>query len=472
MLFNSLEYALFLPIVFLLYWFVLGGSRRGQNLLLLTAGYVFYGWWDWRFLSLLFLSSVVDYTAARVISEAKEPRLRRACILASLTFNLGLLATFKYFNFFIDSFADLMRVMGVQVNLWSLTVVLPVGISFYTFQSISYTLDVYFGKCRATRDPITFLAYVSFFPQLMAGPIERARHLLPQFERVHRFDPSLATEGCRQIVWGLFKKMVIADNAAIAADRIFASYQTASTPELILGVIYFAFQIYGDFSGYSDIALGSAKLFGVRLIRNFHYPYFSRNMAEFWRRWHISLSSWFRDYVYIPLGGSRNGQFVAARNLFIVFLLSGLWHGANWTFIVWGLLNAAFILPSYLARSEVRPFVLGERWTYAEYIGLSLTFLGACVGWVFFRSMSVSDAWSFLSRIVWSGSYARLNVSLFPLVGIIVLVALEWRAKHLEYPLAKVPSDRGRRWLVYLALWVAILTLSPREGATFIYFQF
>ena len=472
MLFNSFEYALFLPAVFLLYWFVLRGHRRGQNLLILAASYVFYGWWDWRFLSLLLLSSIVDYASARIISEAREQRVRFACLCASMTFSLGLLGTFKYFNFFVGSAAELLASLGFQVNPWSLNVILPVGISFYTFQSISYTLDVYYGKCKATNEPITFLTYVSFFPQLVAGPIERARDLLPQFETSRRFDYAVAVDGCRQVVWGLFKKMVVADNAAIAADRVFANYQNATAGELVLGVIYFAFQIYCDFSGYSDIALGSAKLFGVRLVRNFHYPYFSRNMGEFWRRWHISLSRWFRDYVYIPLGGSREGPALAARNILIVFLLSGLWHGANWTFVIWGALNALFILPTLWVRTESGPFVAGARFSAAEYLGLLLTFTGACLGWVFFRSPSVTDAWQYLARMSAAAGGSGLGISLMPLAGIALLVMIEWRRKHLDYPLAEVSPNLYLRWGTYLALWIAILTFSPREGATFIYFQF
>jgi len=324
MLFNSIEFAIFLPIVFILYWFVTNRDLRVQNLLLLVASYVFYGWWDYRFLSLIVFSSIVDYSIGLQMSKTDAQNKRKLLLFASLCVNLGLLGFFKYYNFFIDSFVDAFTFFGHSINPDRLNIILPVGISFYTFQTLSYTIDVYKRKLEPTKDILSFFAFVSFFPQLVAGPIERATNL----------------DGMRQILWGLFKKVAIADNCAVFVNLIFANSADHSGSTLFIGAILFAFQIYCDFSGYSDIAIGTARLFGFNLMKNFAFPYFSRDIAEFWRRWHISLSTWFRDYLYIPLGGSRGSNYVKIRNTFIIFIVSGFWHGANWTFIVWGFLNA------------------------------------------------------------------------------------------------------------------------------------
>jgi len=346
MLFNSLEFLLFLPIVFVLYWFVFK-KLHFQNILILVASYVFYGWWDWRFLSLILLSTIIDYTLGLQIKRTTQIKKRKLLLGVSLFFNLGMLGFFKYYNFFIDSWIEAWAGFGVTMHASSLNIVLPVGISFYTFQTLSYTIDVYRGKLEPTKDFISFASFVSFFPQLVAGPIERATNLLPQFYKKRSFSYDNAVSGMKLILWGLVKKVVIADSCAILVNKIFENYHTESGLALCMGAVYFAFQIYCDFSGYSDIAIGTSRLFGFKLMRNFNYPYFSRDIAEFWRRWHISLSTWFRDYLYIPLGGSRGSKMFQLRNVFIIFLVSGFWHGANWTFIAWGGLNALFFYHYY-----------------------------------------------------------------------------------------------------------------------------
>ncbi|MBU1908629.1 MAG: MBOAT family protein, partial [Verrucomicrobia bacterium] len=345
MLFNSIDFAVFLPLVFLLYWFVFQRNLRLQNLFLVVVSYVFYGWWDWRFLFLIAFSTLVDYVVGRGLAGEERVGRRRLLVGISLAANLGLLGFFKYYNFFLDNFVAAFTFFGHPLQARSLNIILPVGISFYTFQTLSYTLDVYARRMKANRDPVAFWAYVSFFPQLVAGPIERATRLLPQFLVPRRFNESAAVDGLRQILWGFFKKLVIADTCAVHVNRIFQDCGAYSGSTLFLGVFLFAFQIYSDFSGYSDIAIGTARLFGFDLMRNFAFPYFSRDHAEFWRRWHISLSTWFRDYLYVPLGGSRGSLAQRVRNTFIIFLVSGFWHGANWTFLVWGALNALYFLP-------------------------------------------------------------------------------------------------------------------------------
>lgn len=349
MLFNSPEFALFLPVVFCLYWFIFAPlGLQVQNAFILVASYIFYGWWDWRFLFLIAFSSLIDFQVAKTLSRASNELSRRYLLALSLATNLGLLFLFKYYGFFAESLDSAFQSLGVTLDLPTLKLILPVGISFYTFQTLSYTIDVYRRQLEASNNAISFFAYVSFFPQLVAGPIERASFLLPQFQKPRVFKDETASEGCRQILWGLFKKVVVADTCGAYSDEIFKNYQDFSSPILLMGAALFAVQIYGDFSGYSDVAIGLARLFGFELKDNFRYPYFSRDIAEFWRRWHISLSTWFRDYLYIPLGGSRGNLFFRIRNVFAIFLVSGFWHGANWTFIIWGLLNALYFIPLML----------------------------------------------------------------------------------------------------------------------------
>ena len=389
MLFNSLDFAIFLPIVFLLYWFVAQKNLRLQNSVIVVASYIFYGWWDWRFLSLITFSTVVDYLVGKKLGTEDKQLKRKVLLCTSIIVNVGLLGFFKYYNFFLENFIDAFSLFGMQINANSLNIILPVGISFYTFQTLSYTIDVYKKKLEPTKDFIAFSAFVCFFPQLVAGPIERATNLLPQFYKKRTFEYHKAVDGMRQILWGLFKKVVIADNCAEFANQIFNNSADMNGSTLVLGAIFFTFQIYGDFSGYSDIAIGTSRLFGFDLKQNFATPYFSRDIAEFWRRWHISLSTWFRDYLYIPLGGSRGGTWMKVRNTFAIFLVSGFWHGANWTFIIWGALNAIYFLPLLLTNNNRKNLgVVAEGKllpSFRELFAMLITFILTVFAWIFFR---------------------------------------------------------------------------------------
>ena len=482
MLFNSPEFLLFLPIVFGLYWFVVQRNLRAQNVLLVLASYVFYGWWDWRFLGLIAFSTVVDYFVGLRIEAAAEKRAKKQWLAVSLLVNLGLLAYFKYANFFIESWVDAWAAAGVTMHVSSLKVILPVGISFYTFQTLSYSIDVYRGNLKPTRSLINFAAFVSFFPQLVAGPIERATRLLPQIENRREFKYEEGVAGLRLILWGMFKKVVVADTCAIFANDIFANYTEYSGPTLMLGVVYFAFQIYGDFSGYSDIAIGTAKLFGIQLMTNFKTPYFSRDIAEFWRRWHISLSTWFRDYLYIPLGGSRVGKWKAVRNVFVIFLVSGFWHGANWTFIAWGGIHAALFLPLLLRGTNRRytSDTIGEgRWLPSgrEFLGMAWTFSMVCVAWVFFRAESVGEAVGYLSRIltssfeidyIWDEHKFSKKITVYIFIMLTTDLLIEtnsWCMKHKMY------SRLTRGALYYIAIFLLIMEWR-NATSDFIYFQF
>tara|TARA_R110002072_G_scaffold30097_11_gene94407 strand:+ start:1437 stop:2981 length:1545 start_codon:yes stop_codon:yes gene_type:complete len=511
-----------------------------QNAFILLASYVFYGWWDWRFLGLIIASSAVDYLCGLKMgdstslrggttrqSDSKENRLlqvgndsnnsesavnlrndeydtghlsavadrtsviknsrlpssvsglfhgRKLYLTISLVFNLGLLAFFKYFNFFIDSAAELISTIGFQPHISTLNLILPVGISFYTFQTLSYSIDVYRGNLKPTKDPVAFFTFVAFFPQLVAGPIERASNLLPQFFKKREFIYQQGSDGMKLILWGLFKKMVIADNCALIVNPIFENYQTASGLELIMGAVLFAFQIYGDFSGYSDIAIGVAKLFGFDLMTNFRTPYFSRDIAEFWRRWHISLSTWFRDYLYIPLGGSRVPKAKAIRNIFIVFLVSGFWHGANWTFIVWGGIHAALFIPIFLIGKNRAHLHEGEHLipSFKEVLQMALTFSMVCIAWVFFRVDAVGDAWGYLSGLfvnplipknfAWLGYDIRIALILF--------LALEWVGRYQINWLARL-EGKWFRYPAYITTGFLIVFWGVfTEAKEFIYFQF
>lgn len=478
MLFNSLAFAVFLPLVFGLYWAVQRRSLRLQNALVLAASYLFYGWWDWRFLGLIVVSSIVDYSVGRAMGqEGASDRQRRILLWTSVGVNLGILGFFKYFNFFIDQFAALVSTVGLDPNLPFLRVVLPVGISFYTFQTMSYTIDVYRRQMEPTRDAVAFFAYVAFFPQLVAGPIERARSLLPQFLERRRFDMDVAKDGARHMLWGLFKKVVIADNLAPIVDQIYGGWETASGATLALGTLFFAIQIYCDFSGYSDIAIGCARLFGFRLMRNFAYPYFSRDIGEFWRRWHISLSTWFRDYVYIPLGGSRVGS--RARhltNLIVTFTVSGFWHGASWNFVVWGFLNGIYYLPLVIAgRNKQHTGTVADRRllpTFKESRQMLVTFAMACLAWVFFRAETMGDALGILA-----GTFTRswLDVPRAAILGlgyVVVVLVAEWTQRDKEHFLQVGHLRRWQRWTLYYAVVAGILLFRQEQVASFIYFQF
>lgn len=478
MLFNSIEFAIFLPIVFVLYWFVANKNYRLQNLLIVISSFVFYGWWDWRFLFLMIFSAGIDFIAGLKIEQTGNQKTKKAFLFLSVFTNLGILGVFKYFNFFIDNFVRAFSFLGYQINPVSLEVILPVGISFYTFQALSYTIDVYKDRLPAVKEPVAYFAYISFFPQLVAGPIERATNLLPQFYKARRFDYDNAVNGMRQILWGLFKKIVIADNCSIYANEIFSNYRHYSGSTLLLGSFFFAFQIYCDFSGYSDIAIGSARLFGFSLMRNFAYPYFSRDIAEFWRRWHISLSTWFRDYVYIPLGGTKVRRHIQIRNILIVFLISGFWHGASWTFIVWGLLNALYFLPLLIFgkhRSNINIAAEGKLLpSIVEFIQISLTFLLTSIAWIFFRSKSLSDSFAYISGIFSKSLFTVPEVFPKSFIAIILaFVLVEWLQREKQHALhvesLKIP--RLAVWGFYLLL-ILIIFLYGGTQQQFIYFQF
>tara|TARA_Y100000768_G_C23959637_1_gene674629 strand:+ start:16 stop:1446 length:1431 start_codon:yes stop_codon:yes gene_type:complete len=476
MLFNSLEFLIFLPSVFLLYWFVFQKNLRVQNLLLLISSYVFYAWWDYRFLSLIFLSTVVDYFVGLKIYDSKEKNIKKSYLFASILFNLGLLGFFKYFNFFIDSWIDLLGAIGYeQKSTWTLNIVLPVGISFYTFQTMSYSLDIYYRKLKPTKDFLSFASFVSFFPQLVAGPIERASNLLPQIlnERVFKYEQGV--KGLRLILWGMFKKVVIADSLAPHVDGIFNNYATLDGGVLLLGLIYFSFQIYCDFSGYSDIAIGVSKLFGFKLMSNFKFPYFSRDIGEFWRRWHISLSTWFRDYLYIPLGGSKGGKWSSIRNIFIIFIVSGFWHGANWTFIMWGLTHAILYIPLFLQGKNRRfntPIFLNNNYlqNLREIYQMGFTFFSTMIAWVFFRSKSVGDGLDYLIKMIINFSTPGENLGgIFFLTIFIVFEILNMGNEQ------NVFSFRSKflRMFSYLIISILIIFyIFPEKDNEFIYFQF
>jgi alginate O-acetyltransferase complex protein AlgI len=476
-LFNSIDFAIFLPIVFILYWFVVNNNLKLQNLLIVGASYLFYGWWDYRFLSLIIFSTLVDYFVGLKLSKEERPHIRKVLLWTSILVNLGFLGFFKYYNFFLDNFVTAFAFFGTELSARSLNIILPVGISFYTFQTLSYTIDVYKRKLEPTKNVIAFAAFVSFFPQLVAGPIERATNLLPQFYTKRIFEYSKAVDGLRQILWGLFKKIVIADNCAEFANLIFNNSNNYSGSTLVLGALFFTFQIYGDFSGYSDIAIGTSRLFGFNLMRNFAFPYFSRDIAEFWRRWHISLSSWFRDYLYIPLGGSQGGTWMKVRNTFIIFIVSGFWHGANWTFIVWGALNALYFLPLLLLKKNRQNIEIVAQGKYLpsikEFINIITTFSLTVLGWIFFRANNLSHAFDYLSQIFSSSFFKYPEILPIKIMAVVVsFIIVEWIGRDSQYALSRLDRfPQIVRFSAYSTLMLMILILSG-EQQEFIYFQF
>lgn len=478
MLFNTFNFAIFLPIVFILYWFVANRSLRWQNILLLVSSYFFYSCWDWRFLFLLMFSTFLDYGTGIKMQYSKTDFQKKFWFWLSIIINLGFLGVFKYYNFFADSFAEMMRAFGFQVNPAMLSIILPVGISFYTFHGLSYVIDIYKNRITAEKNFVDYAVFVSFFPLLVAGPIERATHLLPQIKAPRKFDYGRAADGMRQILWGLFKKVVIADQFAEFANIAFNNPGEHSGLSLLIGAVCFAFQIYGDFSGYSDIALGTARLFGIDLLKNFSYPYFSRDIAEFWRRWHISLSTWFRDYLYIPLGGSKGGTLMKVRNTFIIFLVSGFWHGANWTFIIWGLLNALYIMPSIVLntnRNNLNIVAEGKILPSLKETGaMLLTFFLAVIAWIFFRAESVTLALQYIGRI-FSSDFVGLTFEVKPKFYIILLLFIitEWAGRHENFAIEKLGLKwpKTLRYTFYYALILTILWFGGNEQQ-FIYFQF
>lgn len=485
MLFNSIDFAIFLPIVFLLYWFVTNKNLKLQNLLIVVASYIFYGWWDWKFLSLIVFSTLVDYTVGQLLHIETKATKRKLLLWISIIVNLGFLGFFKYYNFFLDNFISAFSLFGTEIKANTLNIILPVGISFYTFQTLSYTIDVYKRKLEPTKDFIAFSAFVSFFPQLVAGPIERASNLLPQFYKKRTFDYAKAVDGMRQILWGLFKKIVIADNCAFFANEIFNNSADLNGSTLVLGALFFTFQIYGDFSGYSDIAIGTSRLFGFDLKQNFAFPYFSRDIAEFWRRWHISLSTWFRDYLYIPLGGSRGGTKMKIRNTFIIFIVSGFWHGANWTFIVWGALNAIYFLPLLLTnnnRNNLEVVAYGRYLpSFREMLSILGTFGLTVLAWVFFRAENIGHALQYLSGIFSNTLFKfpelPLNTSIRKAALVAALTMLfifiEWLGRKDDYAIHGIGLKLKRpfRYAFYYGIIFLIFWFGGKEQE-FIYFQF
>lgn len=534
MLFNSIEYLFFLPIVFCIYW-LLRKHLRLQNIFVLLASYVFYGWWDWRFLILIAFTSLCSYASGLLILGGKQKHgipqslnsdlhsidqqsareqapgqptaqsyvadtlpdtsqkhayalnkhQKRPCgvgakfwLWVNIAINIGILAIFKYYDFFVSEFGAL---FSVNTDSLLLRVILPVGISFYTFQALSYSIDVYRGNIKPTKDIIAFFAYISFFPQLVAGPIERATNLLPQFLQNRKFNYDQGIDGMRQILWGLFKKIVIADSCAVYVNQVWADYANQSGSTLLLASILFTFQIYGDFSGYSDIAIGTAKLFGIKLMRNFNNPYFSPDIAEFWRRWHISLTSWFRDYVYIPLGGSRPNvvygvrctveskkKLIIARNVMIVFLLCGLWHGANWTYMLWGLYHVALFLPLIIMGKNRKSREKSRESRVKRISRMLLTFALVTIGWIIFRAPTVADAWGYVSTICTAGwSQTGMNYTIWMALALIgVMLGFEWHYRNTNI----VPLPRNI-WISY-TLIALIWWFAGHHTTDFIYFQF
>ncbi len=520
MLFNSIEFAFFLPIVFLLYWFLTPSGTNGpryslfrywhvseqtalriQNAFVLIASYIFYGWWDWRFLLLIAFTSFCSWGSGLLIGQSVSSvqsvdgrKKAKAWMIANIVLNLGILAVFKYYDFFVSEFGQL---FGISTDSLLLKIILPVGISFYTFQALSYSIDVYRQKIEPTKDIIAFFAFIAFFPQLVAGPIERATNLLPQFLNKRTFSYDQATDGMRQILWGLFKKIVVADNCATYVYQVWATYDTQTGSTLLLAAVLFTFQIYGDFSGYSDIAIGTAKLFGIKLMRNFNNPYFSRDIAEFWRRWHISLTTWFRDYVYIPLGGSRPEipahiqnpdrykKWIIVRNTFVIFLLSGFWHGANWTFIAWGAYHALLFLPLILLgknRKYTNQIAEGRLLpTWKESLQILCTFLLVVLGWIIFRAETITQAWEYICGMLQFGtlraSYRFFlpneNIIYPTNLYIILMIVIEWLQRNKQHGLEVIDAPKYN-WLRVIFYYILILLIISNAGTkqTFIYFQF
>lgn len=482
MLFNSFEFLVFLPIVFLLYWLVFKW-RQTQNVFIVVASYVFYGWWAWRFLVLIFITTLLSYLSGILIERYRD-KAKWICG-TNIAINIGILCYYKYVNFFADNLEALINQFGYQLDWVTLDVILPVGISFYTFQALSYTIDVYRRDTNATKDFIAFTSFISFFPQLVAGPIERSTNLLPQFLKPRRFDYTNAVIGMRQILWGFFKKLIIADNCAQLANSIFDNYQDCNASLLLLGALFFTFQIYGDFSGYSDIAIGTARLFGVNLMKNFNLPYFSRDIAEFWRRWHISLNKWFIDYVYIPLGGSRGTKAMVIRNILIVFFLSGLWHGANWTFVVWGLYNGIIIaLLTLLNLNHKRSAIISEKRFFPplkEFVQIFITFVLVVIGWIFFRAEDLTQAVDYIANLCNSSivsipnfrdlglSFIKLTYTLF---FIVLLQLIDWIQRKQDFGL-EISNVKYRpiRWSIYI-IFLLIFSVFAGGQEAFIYFQF
>lgn len=478
MSFDSLEFAVLLVSTFLVYWLIFKKSLRAQNFLLLCVSYVFYGFWNWELLGLIILSSVVDYSIGLLLHKSESARSRKIYLLISLFTNLGLLGYFKYANFFIESFVSLLATLEISTDVSTLSIILPVGISFYTFQTLSYTIDIYRREMKPTKDIVSFFTYVAFFPQLVAGPIERAKKLLPQFHQERIFEYEKAINGLGQILWGLFKKMVIADRLGHFIYLLYSDPSEHTGSTLLVGAVLFAIQVYCDFSAYSDIAIGSAKLLGFQLSKNFNFPYFSRSIPEFWQRWHISLSTWCRDYIYIPLGGNRGTKFRQYRNTIITFTIMGLWHGSNFTFIMFGLVNGLIFLPSILKKNKtIQSATVAEGRmlpTLKELWQMSSTFLVLILTMVWFRSYSIDNALEYFS-ILFSSSLFQFPIGI-PKISVllaVVFIGFEWIARNTDFTLEIIIKKKPSFivWTIYIVLFLTIYFFrSPSQE--FIYFQF
>ncbi len=482
MLFNSLEFLLFFPIVYILYWFVFNKNLRNQNILIMVASYLFYGWWSWKFLFLLFISTLLDYLYGFGVASPNRKKARMFLWL-SVVNNLGILGVFKYYNFFAVEFQRAFEAVGIHTNPTLLNIALPVGISFYTFHGMSYVFDLYRKKREPVTNFIDYAVFVSFFPLLVAGPIERADHLLPQVQRPRVFDYRQSVDGCRLLLWGMFKKVVIADTLAVVADNCFNDYTHLGAFPLIIGVLAFSFQIYGDFSGYSDIAIGTSKMFGFELLSNFKVPYFSRNIAEFWRRWHISLSSWFRDYLYIPLGGSKGGKWMSVRNVFIIFLVSGFWHGASWNFIIWGFIHACCFLPLLLAdrnRAYVSEVVAQNRMlpNMKELMQMIATFGIVCLAWIFFRAPDISTSVGYIQRIVQDAIHHPSQFLKMPvgaktlLMYSLPLLFIDWKIRRDTRDVVYFKNKIVVNIILFITIYFLLQQIVLKENTSFIYFQF
>jgi len=479
MLFNSIDFMIFMPIVFCVYWALNKTNVRVQIFFLLAASYFFYAWWDWRFLSLILICSLVNFFAGVLLMKNEREKIRKIVLIISCLVCFGILGVFKYYNFFVTSFVDAFSLLGIKMQPHTLNLILPVGISFYTFHTLSYTIDVYRSKFLPTKDLLSFFLFVSIFPLAMAGPIERATNLLPQIYKKRSFDYNQAVDGMRQILWGLFKKIVIADNCAVYVNQIFENPSAQSGSTLLLGAILFAFQIYGDFSGYSDMAIGIGKLLGFKFLNNFRFPYFSRDIAEFWRRWHISLNTWFRDYLYIPLGGSRGTKAMVVRNTFIIFLVSGFWHGANWTFIAWGAFHAILFLPLILLeRNRKNTDTVAENRIFPnikEIFQMLLTFGLVLIGWIFFRTENIGQAFEYFGGIMDMSILTKplyiagLSKTLFCLS---IMILAEWLQRTKQHALSiEFIKSKAIRVIIYYIIIILILEFGANQQS-FIYFQF
>ncbi len=469
MLFNSIEYLIFLPIVFILYW-LLKSSYKNQNILLLISSYVFYGWWDYRFLSLIIFSSFLDYYVGLKIDETAEASQKKRWLLVSLCSNLGLLGIFKYYNFFADSFASTMSTIGWEVNDLTLNIILPVGISFYTFQTLSYSIDIYRGQIKATKDMVGFFTFVSLFPQLVAGPIERASNLIPQIENKRTLNTNLIKTGIFQIFIGLFRKVAIADNLGIYVDSVYANQDIHNGSTLLIATVFYAFQIYFDFSGYSDIAIGSAKLFGFNFSRNFNFPYFSKTLTEFWRRWHMSLSFWLRDYLYISLGGNRKGIILTYRNLLLTMLLGGLWHGSSWNFVIWGGIHGLFLSLEKYTFSVLKINTFNA-------LGYIYTFVVVLIAWIFFRAPDFTSASSIIGKLFSFDFGPAFIGDINAFVNAIVLLSLGVLVDLKIVSSNSSLENYGIRFSslnlsVIVSVIILILCLFYSTAENFIYFQF